>query len=266
MPEGPECKLTVEYLNKVLKGRNILDWVFSGGRYTEKYPKGFKKFHSSLPLKVLEVCCKGKFIYFILEDKKGEKHYILHSLMMTGRWQKDYDKYCKWFLELNNDQTIWFRDTRNFATLIFTKKIDILQEKINKLGPDILTKNFELPVFKELINKYPNRNITSFMMDQEVISGCGNYIKAEVLYYACISPLRKVCELTPREVELLYEGLIVIPRISYNYKGLSIRDYSDPNGKKGYYQEKLKVYGKKNFKRTKTPDGRITYWDPKKQK
>ena len=103
------------------------------------------------------------------------------------------------------------------------------------------------------------------MMDQEVISGCGNYIKAEVLYYAGISPLRKISELSEREVELLYEGLIVIPRISYNYKGLSIRDYSDGYGRKGYFGDKLKVYGKKNLKRTKTPDGRITYWDPKKQ-
>ena len=116
MPEGPECKLTVEYLNRVLKGKKIMDWVFSGGRYTENYPKGFVKFSESLPLEVCEVNCKGKFIYFNLKNNKGDIFYILHSLMMTGRWQRDYDKYCKWFLELDNNSTIWFRDTRNFAT------------------------------------------------------------------------------------------------------------------------------------------------------
>jgi len=52
---------------------------------------------------------------------------------------------------------------------------------LHTLGPDIMGKEFKLCVFNKLIKQYSNRNITSFLMDQEVISGCGNYIKAEVL-------------------------------------------------------------------------------------
>ena len=103
-------------------------------------------------------------------------------------------------------------------------------------------------------------------MNQGIISGCGNYIKAEVLYYAGISPLRKVGSMTEEESDKLFEGLRIIPRISYNHKGLSLRDYADHNGKKGYYEAKLRVYGQKYAKRTKTSDGRTTYWDPHKQK
>ena len=41
------------------------------------------------------------------------------------------------------------------------------------------------------------------LTDQEIISGCGNYIKSEALYYVKISPLRKVSTLTQKEIELL---------------------------------------------------------------
>tara|TARA_A100001015_G_scaffold234992_2_gene266649 strand:+ start:143 stop:943 length:801 start_codon:yes stop_codon:yes gene_type:complete len=265
MPEGPECRLTVEYLNRVLCGKKILDWVFCGGQYVEKDPIGFPEFDKSLPLLVKNISCKGKFIYFILVDDNDQEYYILHSLMMTGRWQNNHDKYCKWFLELNNKKTLWFRSPRSFSTVLFTSDKSVLQNKLDKLGPDIMGREFFLPNFKLLCQKYSKRNITSFLMDQQVISGCGNYIKAEVLWYASISPLRKVKSLTNEEIELLYEGLRIIPRLSYNRKGLSIRDYKNENNEPGEYSSSLKVYGNKSVTRTKTPDGRITYWDPTRQ-
>ena len=264
MSEGPECKLTVDYLNKSLKGRTILDWVFCRGRYTEDDPEGFYEFDTELPLLVKDIACKGKFIYFTLIDKNEEVYYIFHSLI-TGRWQKKYDKYCKWFLELDNGETIWFRDSRSFSTLIFTKDREILQDKISKLGPDILTREFNLPKFKKMAEKYPTRNITSFLMDQQIQSGCGNYIKAEALWYSRVSPKRKVGDLSERELELLYEGLRIISRVSYNRKGLSSKDYKGENGNAGYFSKELKIYEKKFATRTKTADGRITYWDPKRQ-
>ena len=128
-----------------------------------------------------------------------------------------------------------------------------------------MSREFSLPLFRELVNTYSNRNITSVVMDQEVISGCGNYIKAEVLYYAKISPLRKIGSLSNREIELLFEGLRIIPRISYNQWDLIIKDCNDGDEDCHYHTKDLKVYGKIDAKQTKTPDGRITYWYPKVQ-
>lgn len=266
IPESAEVRLTVDFLNKSLKNNKITEWIFCGGRYTEEYPEGYEEFDIMLPLTVDEVNCKGKFIYFTLSNDSGEKIYIFHSLMMTGRWQKDHDDHCKWFVEIDNGKTLWFRDPRAFATLIFSSNELALQEKLSKLGPDILKPEFKLPIFRQLVKKYSTRNICSFLMDQSVISGCGNYIKAEVLYDAKVNPTRKVGELSENEVDAIYQALYIIPRIAYNNKGLSLRDYADENGKFGNQDKKLKVYSKKWAKRTKTPDGRITYWDPNHQK
>ena len=266
MPEGPECKITAEYLNKLLKGKKILDWVFSGGKYTEINPIGFEDFDEALPLKVEQVYSKGKIIVFRLQNEKNQSYYIIHTLMSSSSWQLEYDKNSKWFLEIEDGKTLWFKDSRGYSTLFFTDDIEEVGEKLDSLGPDILSVEFTLTFFKEMIQKYKNRNITSFLMDQEVLSGCGNYIKSEALYYAGVSPLRKVCDLTDRENELIYEGIIVTSRLSYNYNGLETKNFSNGCEKRGYYKEKLQIYGKKGSKKTKTPDGRITYWDPKKQK
>jgi len=265
MPEAPEVRLTIDFLNKVLQNNMITEWTFCGGRYADAYPEGYEEFDAALPLLVEEVCCKGKFIYFILSDDEGDQYYIMHSLMMTGRWQKTYDEHCKWFVEVDTGVTLWFHDVRAFATLRFTSDDGVLQEKLDCLGPDIMSSEFKLPLFKQLAKKWSTRNICAFLMDQSVIAGCGNYIKAEVLYDAGISPLHKIGDLSDNELDRVYQGLCVIPRVSYNNKGLSLRDFADENGKPGFYERELKVYGKRWAKRTKTPDGRTTYWSPDHQ-
>lgn len=266
MPEAAEVRLTTEYLKSRLENKIITNWNFTSGQYKDKTPKGFDEFDDNLPLIVENVECKGKFIYITTFNEQGY-FYILHSLRMTGRWQDYEDSNCRWNIELDEgNDTLWFRNPRCFATLEFTPKKSDLQEALDKLGPDILTDDFTLGAWNEMLIKYKNKNITSFLMDQSIISGIGNYIKAEALYYAKISPLRKTGSLKKSEALKLYEGIRIIPRIAYNKNGLSIRDYADSKGSKGTYCDDLKVYGNSSVERTKTSDGRITYWDPKVQK
>lgn len=265
MPESAECKLTAEYLNSKLENKVISDWTFYDGQYKNKIPPGFEEFNQSLPLLVQEVSCKGKLIYIICFNE-FKTFYILHSLRMTGRWQEEPDEYCRWSIGLYDGEELWFRNPRCLATLHFTTNRLTFTSMLDKLGPDILTDQFTLAKWRKLVQKYKNRNITSFLMDQGVISGCGNYIKAEVLYYAKVSPLRKVGSLTEQESEKIFEGLRIIPRQAYNYRGLSIRDYADPQGRKGEEEFNLQIYNQPNATKTKTSDGRTTHWDPEVQK
>lgn len=266
MPESAEVKLTTDYLLSKLENKVINDWVFLSGQYEDKNPKGFDEFERNLPLIVENVQCKGKFIYFTLYNENGY-FYIMHSLRMTGRWQDYEDKHCRWYIEIaDNDEVLWFRNPRCFATLEFTSCQSELQKALDALGPDILTNDFNLNIWKSLIEKHKGKNITSFLMNQNIISGIGNYIKAEALYYAKISPRRKIGSLKEIEQEKLFEAVRIIPRVAYNRGGLSIRDYASSDGTKGSYGDDLKIYGKVEAEKIKTPDGRITYWDSSVQK
>ena len=265
MPEGPEVKLTAEYLNKTLENKIIVQWEFLDGQYAQHPPRGFDEFEKYLPFLVEEVDCKGKLLFFVCFNEYKRFH-ILHSLRMTGRWQEYPDKYCRWVIQLDDGKKLWLRDPRSFSTLCFTSNEESFNEALGKIGPDILGSNFTLELWRNIVNSHKNKNITSFLMNQNIISGCGNYIKSEVLYNAQVSPKRKVGTLTEEESERIFEELRVISRTSYNNKGLSIRDYADEKGKKGFHEFSLRIYNKKHATRTKTPDGRTTYWDPKIQK
>ncbi len=85
-----------------------------------------------------------------------------------------------------------------------------------------------------------------------------------MLYYAKISPLRKVKSLTLEESEKLYEGLRIISRLDYNYGGLSLKNFS-VNGVKGNFQDYLKVYKNPRAILIKTVDGRGTWWNKTEQ-
>lgn len=260
MPESAEVKLTTDYLKSKLDNKIITAWTFTSGQYEDTTPSGFEEFEKNLPVIVEDVQCKGKFIYITMFNEHGY-FYILHSLRMTGRWQDYEDEYCRWNIELDDNETLWFRNPRCLATIEFTSKESVLQQMLDKLGPDILTDEFSLDAWKKMIITHKNKNITSFLMNQNILSGIGNYIKSEALYYSKISPHRKTGSLSINEQEKLYEGIRIIPRIAYNKNGLSIRDYANFDGTKGTYAEDLKIYGKSHAKKAKTSDGRTTYWD-----
>jgi DNA-formamidopyrimidine glycosylase len=256
MPEGPEVKLITEYLNSQIENQVITNIEFISGRYNQTIPQGFEEFYDNLPFLIEGVYCKGKFIY-ITCYKEDSRFHICHSLRMTGSWSTTKKEHTRWYFELKDRPSLYFSDPRNFATISFIDSDEELQEILSSLGPDIMTPEFTFQKWKSLLSQHPNKNITDFLMTQNIISGCGNYLKAECLYYSKISPHRKVHSLTPLEQEKLYEALNTIPKQCYCNQGVYYKD--------GYPKYNLQIYGNKNAKREKTPDGRITWWDPNHQ-
>ena len=67
MPEGPECTIVTNQLDKEVRGWSLVDIKLLTGRYTRKEPDGFYEFMSILYPKyggtyIHGVCNKGKFI------------------------------------------------------------------------------------------------------------------------------------------------------------------------------------------------------------
>lgn len=182
------------------------------------------------------------------------------------RWQDYKDKYCTLYIELSDGKCIWLRNPSCVKTIEFTRQYSEITKTIDALGPDILTDEFSLDIWKRLLDTHKCKNITSFLTNQNIISGIGDYIKAEALYYAKISPLRKTGSLSETEQARLFEGIRIIPRISYNKGGFGVNYYTSSDGLNGDYGKDFKIYGKPNADKIKTKDGHITYWDSNVQK
>ena len=63
MPEGPEVKKVVDYL-QTFSGLFLQDIGIVSGRYVRHGPfDGYYDLKQTMPLKILTVNCRGKFIY-----------------------------------------------------------------------------------------------------------------------------------------------------------------------------------------------------------
>jgi len=219
-----------------------------------------------LPLKIAGAGCHGKFIFIILENEWT----IWNTLGMSGTWSGSHNKHSRVRLYLDRE-SIFFNDIRNFGTLKIVKGKDFLIDKLNSLGPDMLNDDVKNDDFLRRIRMCNKKTIAQAVMDQSVISGVGNYLKAESLYISKISPHRTCKSLSDQEIILLNENIKKTIRASYETGGATISTYSGFEGEIGEYSQRFLVYNQKTDPhgntviKEKTKDGRTTHWVPEVQ-
>ena len=201
MPEGPEVKKQSEYLNNFFKNNKINNINILNGRYTKKFPTGFKEI--VYPLNIISVKTKGKFIYFLTKNHVS----IWNTLGMSGYWSLKITKHANICFETDKGK-IYFVDQRNFGTIKFCFDLKCLEKKLDQIGPDMLSINMNIELFNKRIKLKKNlkKKIAIVLLDQKVVSGIGNYLRSEILWFSKISPHRFVCTLTESEISILYKN------------------------------------------------------------
>jgi len=127
--------------------------------------------------------------------------------------------------------SFYFYDQLSFGTLKVVGGDDagklILDKKLKELGPDLMDDTTSFEVFDTQLRKKNNETkpIGNVIVNQKVISGVGNYLRADALWMAKISPFRKVKDVKEDELELLYKSLRALIWGDYDY---------DTGVKKGY--------------------------------
>ena len=267
MPEGPECRRIAESLAKFASNKTIDTVDIVSGRYTKKDPSGFDVFQNNFPTKVAGVGVHGKFIYWILEKEFS----IWNTLGMTGSWSTEEHPHNRIRISFSNGDYLYFRDQRNFGTLKFVRGKHQLIEKLQSLGPDLLSQKVSDEDFIACLRKKNKHNVCKVLMDQSVVCGVGNYVKADSLWLSKINPHSLVSELTDKHLINLKSAIQSVLNESYQTGGATIRTYQNFDGKKGEYAERFLVYNRKmdsegnEVIRESTPDGRTTHWSPNYQ-
>jgi DNA-formamidopyrimidine glycosylase len=306
MPEVVEVCLTSMFLHNKLKGKKITDIIIHGGRYKRnnmfKNMENIKSFKKLLPLKISKIDSKGKFMWFNLNNS----YYLMNTFGLSGGWGFTKKTHSNIEFKINNNKSLYFTDSRNFGTIKITNNICELDKKLNKLAPDLLKTDFtENEFYKrvyDLINNNKNnknKTIIKVLMSQNYPTslgcGLGNYLAAEVLYMAKISPHTKMINIyndkklsdslsksikyitklsfltTDVETDYLedmdYEMCKYIKKIRNNSKynfHPSVKIYKQ-KFKFKVYRQKFDPFGNK-VKRDKIIDNRTTYWVPDVQK
>lgn len=276
MPEGPELALSRDFLRYQIRGQVIKTAAcYPSGRYRSLPPDGYRRFLQWLPWTIVEIYVKGKFMYWKLSSEEVGSGYLFCTYGMTGQWRSQPSKHTAFSFHFQNDSAIYFNDQRHFGTLKFEVAADAelnLQAKLKSLGPDMLNDPPSLSEFKSRLSKHPTKTLPEVLMNQRIISGVGNYIKAEALYRAGLSPKRMVGTLSSEDFSRLYQEIREVMKESYQLGGATIRSYANPDGSEGSFTKSFRVYKKDKDPQgfpvigSSTLDKRVTWWCPEVQR
>lgn len=224
MPEGPEVRRYALQLQDALEGRELI-----GFTARNKGAKAWLLEHHERVLgrKITKVRSHGKHLYGVFEGDIG-----FHShLMMWGRW---------WVY--GGDEAIEV-DRRERARLVTPQSVAILTsapvfeifegdpyaqiDNLATLGPDILPSEgdpFDSAEFVRRLQLLENleREIGAILLDQRVLAGVGNYLRADALFLCQINPYTRVSALTRGEVTRLCEQIPLMARRALAEAGVSI--------------------------------------------
>jgi formamidopyrimidine-DNA glycosylase len=213
----------------------------------------------NLNAKIINITSKGKKIIFMVENN-GNTIYFISSLLMSGLWLFNEDKYTKIIIHLD-DKELFFDDMRNYGIFDIAYNQEQLNNIIKDIGPDFLNGEVSESDYIKRIKSLKNKEICQFMMEQKYFSGVGNYLKSKILNKCGIMPNRLLDALSDDDIHKLYKYTIKILFRSYDEDGYE--SYKDPYGNSGKF--KPKIYMKKMYKNNKIffrefKDKRISYY------
>jgi len=214
MPEGPEVRKYADALDAALTGRAIV----SLEARTKDARKWLHENEQRLRGRRVErVVSHGKHLLGYIEGD-----FFFHShLMMWGRWQTF------------GPTTLPEKDRRERARIVVKggaaillsapifnvgegdpyKKIEIL----STLGPDALPYRgrFARQEFLRRLHEHKEETIGAALLNQRIVAGLGNYLRAEVLFKCKLNPWLTVGELTQRKLSCLSKTIPSLTRDAY---------------------------------------------------
>jgi len=147
-----------------------------------------------------------------------------------------------WF-ELDGGQdALVFRDIRTFGRVWCgsTPALDKLPA-IAQLGAEPL----ELPTV-EFARRLRSRRgrLKALLLNQKFLAGIGNIYADEALFAARLHPLADASQVSARAAAALHRSIKRILIAAIKAGGSSISDFRHPDGAPGWFQRKLRVYGR----------------------
>jgi len=257
MPEGPEVRKYADALDAVLTNKTL---TFLTAR-TVNAKAWLKENASRLEgLRVTRVFSRGKHLVGLIEN-----HFYFHAhLMMWGRWQTFVPEPP---LEIDRRERARIVVDGGAAILYSAPIFNIGEgdpfkqiEHLGALGPDVLPydNRFDETEFVRRLSARKNRktSIGAALLNQEIVAGLGNYLRAEVLFACRIDPWKTIGQLNQRELDCLIRAIPKLSRRSY-ISGATARpsDRERMKGDPSLVYQVGREYGTRHmvFRRTNLP-------------
>ena len=241
MPELPEVETTCRGIAPHIEGRTVTKVIVRNKNLRWPVPAQLNRKLSGLNID--SVARRGKYI--LIHTASG--CLIMHlgmsgSLSITdaGNPPRKHDHVD---IVFDSGQCLRLHDPRRFGSIHWTKDDPLSHKLLAKLGPEPLARDFDLEHLWQASRKR-RVAIKSFIMDSHIVVGVGNIYASEALFMAGIHPKRPAGRVTRKAYEKLLKAIKSVIRSAIKQGGTTLRDFTNSEGKPGYFKQRLKVYGR----------------------
>lgn len=172
---------------------------------------------------------------------------IVH-LGMTGHLRLDLHrserrKHDHFEIVFTDGTVLRYNDSRRFGAILWTEDDPLQHIRLASLGPEPFSPEFNAAYLYRL-SRGRKVAVKPFLMDAHVVVGVGNIYASEALFRAGIAPVRPAGKVSKTAYERLIQSVREILEAAIAAGGTTIRDFSDSQGRPGYFQQELRVYGR----------------------
>lgn len=247
MPELPEVESLVRGVRDVLIGKHIANVSFLRPDIREIIPaERLREILSGK--KVIDVTRRGK--YMLIHTNEGA---LGVHLGMSGRFvaidnTEPLQPHTHALFDVEKKLQFRFIDPRRFGRLFSVEKNEILSHPfLAKLGVEPLEEKIDLARHLYGASRTRSQAVKVFLMDSSVVVGVGNIYASESLWRAKINPQTPAKSLSLSDYRKMVGHIRAVLMEAINAGGTTLRDYRDKDGKPGYFQTNLSVYGKESM-------------------
>lgn len=144
---------------------------------------------------------------------------------------------------LDNATLLRLHDPRRFGALLWTDQDPSSHPLMANLGPEPLSADFDGDHLYQL-SRRRKAPVKTFIMNSHVVVGVGNIYASEALYLAGIRPGIAAGRVSGPRYQALAASVKQVLRRAIRAGGTTLRDFRGSDGRPGYFQQKLQVYGR----------------------
>jgi len=240
MPELPEVETTRRGIEPLVTGKVIKGALVHNASLRWPVPTGLGPI-----LRSRKICSVGRRSKYLL--LKFDRGALIIHLGMTGHLRVCQSgsarrKHDHVELLFTDGTALRFNDSRRFGAVFWTESDPLLHDRLINLGPEPLQDEFN-PAYLYRASRMRKLAIKPFIMDAHVVVGVGNIYASEALFRAGISPLRPAGKVSRQSFVALVHSIRDVLNEAISAGGTTIRDFTDTDGRPGYFKQALKVYG-----------------------
>jgi formamidopyrimidine-DNA glycosylase len=240
MPELPEVETTRRGIEPWITGRRVAGVEIRERRLRRPITRGLA---AALTGERIETVAR-RAKYLLLGTSSGTV--ILH-LGMSGslricRPAPPPGAHDHVDIGFDDGRVLRFTDPRRFGLLLWTRDDPLAHPLLSRLGPEPLGEGFDGRHLHAL-SRGRRAAVKSFVMDGRVVVGVGNIYASESLHRAGIHPLRAAGRISAARYERLAQSIRDVLGEAIEAGGTTLRDFTDSDGRPGYFAHHLSVYG-----------------------